>query len=543
MGERQSGASVAETADSVAEVLVVGLEQSFKMPAYVGSRGRDTTQTLAVPSDNALDWGQIERDGLEAFQAEDQLFSAEGYIDRKKIEAQAQYLIEHRAEISEAYKSQTTYRDDARTLLFEALRASGHLSEVKISGTLEEIHSMMLTVLLNSINDTLPAHEQDRRFQEVCEELIRQNTELMIHNGQLPRDTQVATCSDYITPGSMPDFVAKEIGYKMENRKGMVRSSRLVQNLDGTYCRITDQISRSNADASRTRGFLYMSDIESTLLVDSELPDDVVVLGTQILHRMNGGVVDLMMMLDAHQSDQLGSGVRYGEMLDGSQLSYAELRAKSLEREAAAECYIDDLATFTKQLDISLREGKITQDQYNSELKHRILTILRAICVVDPEYAVACFGEASEAGFQQARRLAAQGDTAGAAAAVDRNKTNETSVQVCGMSLSEEEAKKRGIELTALENKLKVGMEKYKTKKGVCRVENCPTSPSQTDVGPCCVCTGSCQKLYDKGWSYARIKSYYRRKKRLDDIKNKMSKKREDMGEKLNGWFFKLMTS
>jgi hypothetical protein len=41
--------------------------------------------------------------------------------------------------------------------------------------------------------------------------------------------------------------------------------------------------------------------------------------------------------------------------------------------------------------------------------------------------------------------------------------------------------------------------EKWKKKKAECVVKGCPSRPSKVEVGPCGVCMGYCQKIYDEG--------------------------------------------
>lgn len=54
----------------------------------------------------------------------------------------------------------------------------------------------------------------------------------------------------------------------------------------------------------------------------------------------------------------------------------------------------------------------------------------------------------------------------------------------------------RGIDKSTLDNP--ENKENWKWKKGVCRVDKCPTRPGETEVGPCEVCR-SCQRWFDKG--------------------------------------------
>ncbi len=438
--------------------------------------------------------------GAELAAPSEQLVSADRMIDRHEIEVMAHELIANRNRIETTYKSPKTYQDDARTLLFEALTASGHLSTIETSGTLDQIHHMMISVLLNAYSESLPAHEQRRRFMEICEELTLQALERKIVAGEVSESVQLATISDYIVEGTMSEKSAELIGYRAGNKKGMVRTNRLRSNDDGTVTRISQQLSRSNSSAEQSRAFL----MEQGVTVRASAYADVSVLGTQLLHDMAEGVIGLQRRLDHHQ----GPGIRYGEIINDQQSTYESLEAESTKRERVAQCYVDQLADFTRQLDRQLQSGCINEKQYQAQFKHEVAAILRAICVMDPSYAVGCFGEASQSGFVRASDLTAAGDYAGAAAVVEANQSLEQTVSFCGMSIAAEEAQKLGIEVDPITKLLKIGVEKWKSRQGACRIENCP-SPKQTEIGPCSVCMNGCQKLFDRKWSYQRIKTFY----------------------------------
>jgi|GEM_PF-4725063 len=47
-------------------------------------------------------------------------------------------------------------------------------------------------------------------------------------------------------------------------------------------------------------------------------------------------------------------------------------------------------------------------------------------------------------------------------------------------------------------------------KKGICRVDECPTRPGQTEVGPCSVCRG-CQREFDKGKDPSEVYSHQKK--------------------------------
>ena len=497
------------------------LESSFEAPSYEGPRGSSSrfTQPSGV---------------YESEYSVESLAPISEYIDRANIESKALYLISHRSEVLDNYKTPETYYNDARTLLFEALTASGHLSKVEISGTLDEIHGTMLSVLLNAYSDDLPEHELRRRFQEICEELTVQEVELKIASGEISPDTSVTTISDIIPRGMMSPEDMTQFGYRLKNMKGMIRDHGLRCHDGGMFTRVTEQVSRSNSNSTRTNRFLSDRGLINNEL-DEDAPGDLIALGSQILNRMSGGVVDVIEYLDADQSQECGTAIRYGEQARQEQLEYSELREQSARREAAAECYIQGLASFTEQLDQNVTSGKITPEQYDSYFGARILETLRAICVVDPDYVIDCFGVNAKAGFDKASRLAALGDYGGAGRAIENNKLSEETVTYCGQSISEKEAKAKGIDFENLKSLIKKGIEAYEVKTGRCRVEACPTSPLSTEVGPCSVCTGSCQKLYNKGWKYNRIVKFYRSLKR---VKEKLQNKVSSTKKNISGWFF-----
>jgi hypothetical protein len=428
---------------------------------------------------------------------------ADAIIDRQAIELHAVELIANLSQNKNYLKNTDFYNNDARTALFEALRASGHLSVVESKHTsVDDLHKTMLGVLVSGWSDQLPEFEKRRRFQEICEELTTQEFERRIVDGDLPADTQIATLSDYVMGAS--EKQALSLGYRPYNKKGMVRSSKLIIHKDNSCTRVTEQVSRSNADAHETELFLEANNIPTR----NEQTADVRVLGTQLIYSEQDfadGVVGIMRRLDYHK----GKAIRYGEPENENQSTYVDLRDESKRRELEAECYVGKLADYTKKIDQQLSEGKINKQQHKELLQKQILNTLRAICTMRPDYAKDCFGDEAYKTFEMAASMAASGDTEGASGYIERNSHLEKTVTLCGMSISEKEAKEKGIQPDSLNPLLKYGMEKFKTRIGRCRVPECP-SPKPTEVGPCDVCMGSCQPRFDKGISYNKIVRTYR---------------------------------
>lgn len=428
-----------------------------------------------------------------------ELFSADRYVDRAMVEEAARQLLAERTDVGFEYKTAQTYVDDARTALFEALTASGHLSRIEITGTLVEIHEQMITVLCNAYNQSLPGFEKERRYLELCEELTQQAIEVQITEGLLSKNTQIATISDI--PSEIQSNTLTKLGYRGNNHKGMLRSRQLVAHNDGTYTRVTEQISRSNSNGEETERFLLTHKVTAQPV--SQRPE-ARVLGTQLIHEMEEGVVGLQRILDQYK----GAGVRYGESVNVGQIPYKDLREESARRERQAETYIEQLALYMRQLDMAEQTGVITSQRHTELLAIEIHRMLQAICVMCPEYAKDCFGEASAETYEVAASMAAAGDVAGASGYVADNSGREGIVILCGMSISSEEAKK-GITPDSLNWLVRLGLETWQTRLGSCRVPEC-TSPRLTEVGPCDVCTGQCEPLFNRGWSITQIVNYYR---------------------------------
>ena len=53
------------------------------------------------------------------------------------------------------------------------------------------------------------------------------------------------------------------------------------------------------------------------------------------------------------------------------------------------------------------------------------------------------------------------------------------------------------------------GREHWKLRKALCRIKSCPTRPNKVTVGPCDVCIGRCQKIFDAGGDPTGDKSQF----------------------------------
>lgn len=434
-----------------------------------------TPETIAQPVEHSPDHQAI--------------LSSEVFFDRANIEAQAWHLIDTRHHQPEVEVPRQEYKDNARTALMEALTASGHLSRVEITGSLEQINQQVLNRLLNGWNDQLPQHEKDRRFQEVCEELLIQRTHQAIIEGVLPPNTAVGVISD------CPVVEMPGLGYRYENRKGMVRSTHLEYNADGTFTRVIEQVSRSNSGWASTFGFLSSCEI----YVDSGKTPDVAGLQAPFLYTTAdypGAVVDIQRQLDRWSVGD----VLYGDSGDKAHrhVGYESLREESARREGEIKGYIDDLAALEAQLDGLKKGNKLSETEALDIYKGEVMRILDAICSLDPDYAEATFGQAAAVVFYEANQLLMRGQTQAAADLLEANQFLKKTVTFCGMSISLEKAKELGLEVNDYEELVEKGKESWQWKQGVCQVKSCPTRPTKTKVGPCSVCE-RCQRKFDAG--------------------------------------------
>lgn len=381
-------------------------------------------------------------------------------------------------------------RDNARTALFEALTANGHLSQVEIhGGSVDEIHDQVLARLLNGYSHDLPTHEKWRRFYEICEELYIHETHQKVIKGELPPTTSVGIVTDF--PEMMQ--AAEQQGYRSENKKGFVRSSHLVQHDDGTFTRVIESVSRSNSGPDST--FRLLEDFGKE--PDTSIQPDLAALKTPFsydLADMHDGVVELQRRLDVYS----GVNIRYGEVAQNDQIPYVRLREESKLREEQVECYVDRLADFEQRLDFLLAEGKITQEERDGQYKHEVRQILRAICTFRPQYAEGCFGKEAAQNYVRAADFEVIGDERQRDFWLARAHQLEKEVLFCGVKIETDKAKQLGVELSDTSDLISQGKESWKWTEGKCRMQQCPNKNRTVKVGPCNICR-DCQKLFDSG--------------------------------------------
>lgn len=412
--------------------------------------------------------------------------------EMSEIQFEAMSLLASREQVAQPEVYTPERIDNARTALMEALTASGHLSRIELVGdTPQAIHEQVVARLVNGCDDSLPSHEKTRRFYELCEELYIHRTHQQIQNGELPETTAVAVISDY--PDSLPDAQAQELGYRSKNKKGMVRSTHLLKQANGQYVRIIEQVSRSNSHDDSSRHLLR----EFNGPASSHGPKDIAVLQKPFqydISELEDGVVDLQRRLDAYA----GPNVTYGEVQADTHVVYEQVRAVSQQREQQIDSFTQRLADFEKRLDQQFRSGNITAAERDGQYQEEVHQILRAICVLAPEYSEDCFGKQAAQYYQQAANYELTGDTYGRDQMLSAVRLIEEAVSFCGVSINATTAKKLGVDIDNVDDLLMEEKKNWRYREGYCRVTSCGSRPKKTQVGPCDVCK-NCEKKFDSG--------------------------------------------
>jgi hypothetical protein len=422
--------------------------------------------------------------------------STEVLFDPLEIETEASQLIASREALPAVEVKAAERYDNARTALMEALTASGHLSTIEITGSLAEINAQVLQRLLNGFTKDLPFHEYQRRYYELCNELVVQKTFALVVTGELPEDTEITEISD--CPVGMPEDLANSLGYRTANRKGMVRTHGLLPRPGNQFTRRIEQISRSNGTSYSTAAFMRGAGNE---LIGDEPEDNLAIKKTLIhtAHDNTDGVVDIQRRLDYHE----GEGVLYGEIDNEYHVPYEELREESQRREVELAWAAEELADYEEKLDRALADGSINQEQKRAQYSEEVREILRAICQLAPEYAADCFGEDAAPFYHEASLQRAMGNDAVANEILRRAYNLEKTVLFCGVAIDPQVAEKLGLQLGDSESLFEKGKESWKFKRGICQVPAC-RSPKPTEVGPCSVCR-NCQDMFDHGFDPTRL--------------------------------------
>lgn len=418
-------------------------------------------------------------------------------FDRMDIEAEALVLIAEHEALPSVETPQQEWDDNARTAIFEGLTASGHLSRIEITGSPEEIDRQVLDRLLKGYLSCTDPHERDRRFAELCNRLIIQKILRLVALGELDESTAVAEISDYTF--GLSDKRARSLGYRPFNHKGMVRSTHLRRNADGSFTQIIEQMSRSNSTPESAQGFLG----DAGIYVSEEMPVDIAILSKPVVYKTTydyaDGVIAIQRRLDAYA----GPNVQYGEEIGANPLhvSYEKVREESGRREKEVEFYVERLSKFEKRLAAAEEAGLITSEQRHGQYGEELRRILRSICLLAPEYAEDCFGAEAAPYYYRASDFVAMGDYGRAEAELEEAKPREQPIVKCGGEIPAETAKKFGIQPDSVRALTSMAKKSWKKLHGICRIKNCPSKkprPRSVELGPCRVCMGSCQPIFER---------------------------------------------
>jgi hypothetical protein len=416
------------------------------------------------------------------------------------LESKARHLIDSHPRI-EYDNWEKEPEINARTALFEELTAKGHLSRVEFDEPADITNERTLRRLLNGWNSSLLDWEKRRRFYEIVEELIIHEAWMDIQAGNLPSDALVITISDY--PEMADDKSAHIIGYRALNHKGMARSTHFEQAVNGTWYRITEQISRSNSKDDSSQKF-----INNSTATRVERGSQNILASSLITNRtaFPDGIVDVQRALDG----QAGPNIIFGEIRGDATINlpeYEDLRRVSAEREHQAEHQIKELADFERILDIDYKAGRISYDEKLSKINVKRRDIVNKICLLNPAYAFDARGAAAAEHFEKAALSMAAGDDAGGAghfASALANADSRAGVVCGGEGSAVGGAEDNANSANILYREAKKERRFWRWIKGICGVSECPSRPEKTEVGPCSVCR-ECQRIFDDGGSPERV--------------------------------------
>ncbi len=409
--------------------------------------------------------------------------------DQPTMEQQAWLLINSRDQIEhDRWEQEPSI--NARTALFEALTAKGHLSRIEFNEPPELTNQRTLQRLINGWADSLPDWEKQRRFSEIVEELTIHEVYEDIKAGLLPEDTIIITISNF--PQGVSEQEATQNGYGVLNQKGMTRTTAFEDEF-----RVLEQASRSNSNDGSAERFFSAQGLVAEQGANQLLANQIIATKRDF----PDGVVSIQQILDSYS----GPNVIYGEnrhQMDFNVPEYYELRDISAQRELQAESFIKILENYERQLNISYNAGHINYDQKLSALYIKRKELVAQICLLCPDYAKDAMGERSAEYIKQASyAMAAGNDSAGMqhmemAVSVADSRAGA----VCGGSGLESNDinnnSNSDVKLIYLEAKEE--RKNWKWARGVCVVKECPSRPVKTEVGPCSVCR-NCQNIFDKG--------------------------------------------
>lgn len=218
------------------------------------------------------------------------------------------------------------------------------------------------------------------------------------------------------------------------------------------------------------------------------------------------GVIDYKRMIDEEAHSVAGVSLKTDDY-------YEQLAPRSKEREESLER--------TKQL---VKEALLEQARTLKTPMEAVQCIgdlvheFTVISAVDNHHIDAyIFGKQAAQQIEETRYRMSIGDVVGAQLAL-REAVRVAVISFCGGgsagrgankggSSKNKKSEKSSDENTEDEQDAMEQNEDWTWKRGICRVDSCPTRPGKTQVGPCAVCK-RCQKMFDKGIDPTKFTSF-----------------------------------
>lgn len=398
------------------------------------------------------------------------------------------------------------------TAVTEACFKYDHITKVAMrlndSGDLMQFGQTMQEMHFNSI-----VYRQNRHAK------LRNVTEIEALNGHCIEDAARAGLlkdyyfiADSLVPQDVPEKDLKDEGYFL-NTLTFVTQATTAE--DGAVT--TESVFNKGTVASESARFdVRMGerfDLEAVSRVRQRLGLPPVTTTEEALrgifvHKsmLPNGVIDYQRMIDEEAHSTVGIPLKTDDY-------YERLAPRSKEREASLES--------TKQL---VKEALIAQAhtfKTPMEAVQRIWDLTReftVVAAVDNHHIDArIFGQQAAQQIEESRYYSSIGDPIAAQLAL-REAVRVAIVTGCGGgsagrgankggSSKNKKSEKSSDENTEDEQDAIERNEDWTWKRGVCRVDSCPTRPGKTQVGPCAVCR-RCQKMFDKGIDPTKFTSF-----------------------------------
>lgn len=428
----------------------------------------------------------------------------QGNVERSHDSAEKMTILEAiRAAREGSCQAEAMIDINVATAVTEACFKYDHITKVAMqlndAGELIQFGQTMQEMHFNSI-----AYRQNRHVK------LRDVTSIEALNGHCIEDAaKTGLLRDYyfiadsLVPQGVPEDDLKDEGYFLNTLTFVSQATTAEDSVVAT-----ESVFSKGTAADESAGFAQRMaarfDLEAVSRVRQRLGLSPITSTEEALqgifvHKsaLPNGVIDYKRMIDEEAHMAAGVPLKTDDY-------YEQLAPRSKQREQSLES--------AKQM---VKEALIAQAhtlKTPMEAVQRIWDLTReftVIAAVDNHYIDArIFGEQAAQQIKESRYYTSVGDPIAAQLAL-REAVRVAIVTGCGGGSAGRRAKKGGSsknvksdtssdetnedEQDAIEHN-----EEWTWKRGVCRVDSCPTRPGKTQVGPCAVCK-RCQKMFDKG--------------------------------------------